>query len=62
VISILDRLGASYRYAENALTLSFIALYLTRFNQISAIEKIQPQLRAVATSFDPGRSVTAALR
>ncbi len=41
VTSILDRLGASYRYAENALTLSFIALYLTRFNQISAIEKIQ---------------------
>jgi hypothetical protein len=31
-----------------------IALYLTRFNQISAIEKIQPQFRAVATSFDPG--------
>ena len=61
VTSILDRLGASYRYAENALTLSFIALYLTRFNQISAIEKIQPQLRAVATTFDPGRSARATL-
>jgi hypothetical protein len=51
--SILDRLGASYRYAENALTLSFIALYLARFNQICAVERIQPQLRAVAATFDP---------
>jgi hypothetical protein len=52
VRSILDRLGASYRYAENALTLNFIALYVTRFNQISAVERIQPQLRAVAASFN----------
>jgi hypothetical protein len=52
VRSILDRLGASYRYAENALTLNFIALYVTRFNQISAVERIQPQLRAVTASFD----------
>lgn len=51
--SILDRLGASYRYAENALTLSFIALYLARFNQICAVKQIQPQLRAVAATFDP---------
>lgn len=53
VNSILDRLGASYSYAENALTLSFIALYLTRFAQTCAVERIQPQLRAVAATFAP---------
>jgi hypothetical protein len=57
VSSILDRLGASYSYAENALTLSFIALYLTRFEQICAVERIQPQLRAVARTFVSSRSV-----
>jgi hypothetical protein len=51
VNSILDRLGASFSYAENALALSFIVLYVTRFNQISAIERIRPQLRAVAATF-----------
>lgn len=49
--SILDRLGATYRYAEDALTLNFIALYLARFNQISVVERIQPQLRAIAATF-----------
>jgi hypothetical protein len=60
VRSILDRLGASYRYAENALTLNFIALYVTRFNQISAVERIQPQLHAVAATFCSGRSIAIA--
>lgn len=60
VNSILDRLGASFRYAENALTLSFIALYLTRFNQICAVERIQPQLRAVAATFEAGHSAQMA--
>jgi hypothetical protein len=57
VNSILDQLGASYRYAENALSLSFIALYLTRFNQICEIERIQPQLSAVAATFEPDLTV-----
>jgi hypothetical protein len=60
VNSILDRLGASYSYAENALTLSFIALYLTRFDQICAVERIQPQLRAVAETFEASNSATLA--
>jgi hypothetical protein len=60
VNSILDRLGASYSYAENALTLSFIALYLTRFDQICAVERIQPQLRAVAETFDASHSAKLA--
>jgi hypothetical protein len=59
VNSILDRLGASYSYAENALTLSFIALYLSRFDQICAVERIQPQLCAVAATFAPLQSAAA---
>lgn len=51
VATILDRLGASFRYAEDALTLSFVALYVTRHHQVSAIERTRPQLRAVAASF-----------
>ena len=61
VNSILDGLGASFHYAENALTLSFIALYLTRFNQICAVERIQPQLSAIAATFQPNRPAVAAL-
>ena len=60
VNSILDRLGASYSYAENALTLSFISLHLTRFDQICAVERIQPQLRAVAETFDASHSAKLA--
>jgi hypothetical protein len=59
VNSILDRLGVSYSYAENALTLSFIALYVTRFNQRCAVERIQPQLHAVAETFDRRRAINA---
>lgn len=57
VESILDRLGASFRYAEDALTLSFVALYVTRHHQVSAIERTQPQLRAVAASFPGARTL-----
>ncbi len=54
VTQMLDRLGASFRYAEDALTLSFVALYVTRHHQVSAVERTQPQLRAVAATFhDP---------
>lgn len=59
VNSILDRLGASYKYAENALLLSFIALYVTRFSQISGVERIQPQLSRIAESFKTRRSISA---
>lgn len=58
VNSILDRLGASYSYAENALTLSFIALYLSRFDQICVIERIQPQLCSVAATFEINRKLS----
>lgn len=57
VSAILDRLGASFRYAEDALTLSFVALYVTRHHQVSAIERTQPQLRAVAASFRDARTL-----
>jgi len=52
IATILDRLGVSFRYAEDALTLSFVALYVTRHHQVSAIERTRPQLRSVAASFD----------
>jgi hypothetical protein len=55
VTSVLDRLGASYKYAENALLLSFIALYVTRFSQICGVERIQPQLSAIAKTFNAHR-------
>jgi hypothetical protein len=60
VTLILDRLGASYRYAENALTLSFISLYVTRFSQICGVERIQPQLAVIAETFDSRRSISTA--
>jgi hypothetical protein len=59
VNSILDRLGASYKYAEDALLLSFIALYVTRFGQISGVERIQPQLSAIAKTFKARQSISA---
>lgn len=59
VNSVLDRLGASYRYAENALLLCFIALYVTRFNQICSVERIQPQLSAIAKTFNAHRFISA---
>lgn len=57
VTRMLDRLGVSFRYAEDALTLSFVALYVTRHHQVSAIERTQPQLRAVAASFGDARTL-----
>jgi hypothetical protein len=60
VNAALDRIGASSQYAENALTLSFIAIYLTRFKQICGVERIQPQLQAVARTFGSGYSLSAA--
>jgi hypothetical protein len=62
VNAILDRIGASSQYAENALTLSFIALYVTRFKQICGVERIQPQLLAVARTFGSGYSSAVAPR
>lgn len=56
VNAVLDRIGASSQYAENALTLSFIALYVTRFKQICDVERIQPQLQAIARTFGSGYS------
>lgn len=50
----LNRLGASYRYARDALTLTFVSLYLTRFNSAWTSERLLPQLRAVAGSFAAG--------
>jgi hypothetical protein len=57
--SILDRLGVSYKYAEDALLLSFIALYVTRFGQISGVERIQPQLSAIAKTFKTRRTISS---
>jgi hypothetical protein len=62
VNAILDRIGASRQYAENALTLSFIALYVTRFKQICSVERIQPQLQAIARTFGSGYSSAATPR
>lgn len=59
VNAVLDRLGASAQYAENALTLSFIALYVTRFKQVCEVERIQPQLQAIATTFGAEHSAAA---
>lgn len=62
VNAVLDRIGASSQYAENALTLSFIALYVTRFKQICGVERIQPQLQAVARTFGSGYAPVATPR
>lgn len=59
VNAVLDRIGGSSQYAENALTLSFIALYVTRFKQICDVERVQPQLQAVARTFGSGYSLAA---
>lgn len=59
VNAVLERIGASGQYVENALTLSFIALYVTRFKQICGVERIQPQLQAIARTFGSDESLTA---
>lgn len=54
--TVLDRIGASRRYLDDALALTLVALYVTRFHQICATDRVGPQLHAVFTTFRPQRA------
>jgi len=54
--ALLDRIGASHRYLQDALALTLVTIYVTRFHQLCAVERIRPQLHAIVTTFGAHRA------